>query len=138
MATGKSNAMASPTRRVIISIEVDVPEATLADLAQQSLETGVELSALIAARYAGGTLNVASARAQEASEPAAVRKSPKRKKAWKKPARGYEVRDFAHLFGQAPEGQKPYCGSGRPPTWLLRLIEAELSASAKPVPPVEE
>ena len=38
------------------------------------------------------------------------------------------VSDFAHLFNSAPAGQRAYRGSGRPPKWLLALIEKEIAA----------
>lgn len=125
-------------RRVSVKIEVEIPEATLADLAQEALQTGTDLGVLVASRYATGQLAQPITKAETPvtaaapKAPAARRRRAARgAKAAKPMRRDYDVRDFKHLFDKAPEGMRPYSGAGRPPNWLRHLIEAELEAREK-------
>lgn len=135
----------SAMRRVKVSVEIEIPEDALANLAEEALNTGVELSKLIADRY----LTVRAARTPEpvpsAPEPQAEqagrRRTTRRRGAKQRKSesrRSYAVRDFPHLFHRNPEGERPYRGSGRPPQWLLNLIEEELRQGAARQQPAED
>jgi hypothetical protein len=93
-------------RRVSISVEIEIPETEFADLAEEALLTGRDLRQLIAARYATGRRG----RIRTGATPM---------------ERRVNVSDYRHLFDQAPPGERPYRGSGRPPRWLLDRIQQE-------------
>jgi len=98
-------------RRVSITVEIEIPETEFADLAEEALQTGRDLRQLIAARFGAGRRHrQASASAQSSAK--------------------INVADYAHLFDQAPEGQRAYRGSGRPPKWLLDRIQQETASAA--------
>lgn len=119
-----------PARRIRITLEVEIPDSALADLAEEALRTGTDLNRLIASRYLEGSLSTA-AKAQAAAT-RRTRGAGSRGRRRSQSTRPYEVRDFPHLFHRAPEGQKPYRGSGRPPQWLLDLIEEEIRSGKTP------
>jgi hypothetical protein len=101
-------------RRISITVEIEIPEYEFADLAEEALQTGKDLRRLIAARYGATRRSRAPGARLSAPGPAAAAKPV--------------VSDFAHLFNSAPAGQRAYRGSGRPPKWLLALIEKEIAA----------
>jgi len=120
-------------RRVSVTLDVDIPEGTLADLAEEALQTGANLNLLIARRYLDGQLGYSSARQQASMSGrrgAAARGQHPRRPRSVAEVRGYRVADYPHLFNLAPPGQRPYRGSGRPPQWLRDLVEAEIAAQA--------
>ncbi len=106
--TGPEDAGAETPRmrRISITVEIEIPESEFADLAEQALVTGRDLRQLIAARYGAPRRS----RAATSSSGTASR---------------INVGDYKHLYDQAPAGERPYRGSGRPPKWLLDRIRAE-------------
>lgn len=136
----KNETAGSAMRRVSVKLDVDIPEGTLADLAEEALQTGANLNLLIARQYLDGQLGYSAARQQasmsERSVPAARGQHPRRPRSVAE-IRGYRVGDFPHLYNLAPPGQRPYRGSGRPPQWLRDLIEAEIAAQAASDAPEE-
>jgi len=120
-----------PTRRIRITL--DVEDGVLADLAEEAIKSGADLNRLIVTRYLAGKLAGAEG-ADTAERKRRGRRAGKQTGRVGTGKRPYAVRDFPHLFHLAPPGQNPYRGSGRPPQWLLNLIEEELRTGKPPVP----
>ena len=97
-------------RRISITVEIEIPESEFADLAEHALITGKDLRQLIAARYSTGYRR-RSAQTDTGS------------------ADKVNVGAYKHLYDQAPPGERPYRGSGRPPKWLVDRIRDEESSS---------
>lgn len=97
-------------RRISITVEIEIPESEFADLAEEALATGRDLRQLVAARY-GSMRRSRTVRSASSTEPK------------------INVSDYKHLYNQAPAGQQPYRGSGRPPKWLLDRIKQEIGVA---------
>lgn len=109
-APANTGAESPRMRRISITVEIEIPESEFADLAEMALTTGKDLRQLIAARYG-----------------ASRRKQPALRGSGSGPK--VNVAAYKHLYDQAPPGERPYRGSGRPPKWLIERIEAETGSA---------
>lgn len=116
-------------RKVRVTLDLELDESLLADLAVEAMQTRKSVSALIRDRL------LSAVHITERPEGTARKKRVTTVGRARIPRGGgpaYHVRDFAHLFNQPPPGQKPYRGSGRPPEWLIQAIEDEIAAGRYP------